>query len=342
MTEQGKYIYGVINSGENTKLGRIGRQGNKREVYTVPHQDISCVVSDSDALHLDMMEKEELGRYLVNHQGVIEEVMKEHTIIPVKFGTQVRSIAEVNQILQRGYSEFKERLKEFHEKVEFDVVCLWNDLNKIIKMIGEEDKDIGEFKTEIAKKPPEETLQDRIKIGAMIKTAVEKKSEETQNHILDYLKEKAIDFQRHEVMDDRMISNCAFLLDRHKEAEFDRALNKLDQQYNGSINFKCVGPLPPYSFTTMQVKKVDLRQLNDARKLLGFGEETTPEEIKESYRKKTLDCHPDNDPDNLSLAGKFEELTKAYKMLIRFCQGEKCSFSGGKVKEFFLIEAMKI
>ena len=337
---EGKYIYGVINSSEKKDFGRTG--GDSREVYTIPYQDISCVVSDSDGLHLGMMEREELGRYLVNHQAVIEEVMKEHTIIPIKFGTDVESIAEVGQILERGYSEFKDRLKGFDGKIELDVAAVWSDQNKIIKAIGEEDKEIRDFKTEIAKKPPKETFQDRIKIGAMIKTALEEKNKETQNEILDFLKERAIDFQKHELMDDNMISSCAFLLNKEKEAEFDEALNELDKRYNGLINFKCVGPLPPYSFTTMGVKKIGSGDLNEARRLLGLGEETAADEIKDSYRKKTLDCHPDNDPDNPALAEKFEEITRAYKMLINFCRGDKYSFKAGDVKDFFLVEAMKI
>ena len=335
-----KYIYGVINSREKKAFERTDRDG--REVYTVPYQDISCVVSDSNGLNLGMMENEELGRYLVEHQAVIEEVMKEHTIIPIRFGTQVESIAEVESVLESGYSQFKDRLKGFDGKIELDVTGVWSDLNKIIKLTGEQDKEIRDFKREIAKKPPEETFQQRIKIGAMIKTALEKKNQETQKAILDVLNQKAIDSQKHEVMDDKMILNCAFLLNKEKEEDFDETLNELDRQYNDLINFKCVAPLPPYSFSTMGVKKIGFNDLNEARRLLGLGEETTVDEIKDGYRKKTLDWHPDRDPDNPALAEKFEEITRAYKMLISFCRDDKCSFKAGDTKDSFVIEAMQI
>ena len=340
MTLEGKYIYGVINSGEKREFGRTGKDG--KEVYTIPHKDISCVVSDSDGLNLEMMEKEELGRYLVKHQTVIEEVMREHTIIPMKFGTEVEGIVEVEEILETGYSEFRDRLKGFYGKIELDVTAVWADLNKTIKAIGEEEKEIRELKREIAKKPPDETFQDRIRIGAMIKTALEKKNEETQEQISDVLREKAIEFRKHETMDDTMISNCAYLLDKEKEAEFDEALNEVDKRYDGLINFKCVGPLPPYSFTTMGVKKIDVADLREARALLGLGEEITLDEIKESYRRKTLEFHPDKDPDNPALARKFEEITRSYKMLKNFCEGDKYSFKGGDAKDLFLIEPMEI
>ncbi|ODS34280.1 MAG: gas vesicle protein [Candidatus Scalindua rubra] len=342
MDDAKKYIYGVINLNNGDNFQPIKAGWGNQELYAISHQDIACVVSDSPGLNLEIMEKEELGRYLVNHQSAIEEVMKTHTIIPIKFGTEVENKLEVGQILERGYSKFKDRLKNFDGKIELDVTAVWSDLNKIIKVMGEEDKEIRDFKEKIARKPPGETLQDRIKIGVMIKTALEKKNEETQNQIIDCLKEKAIDFQKHKIMDDRMILTCAFLLDRDKESEFDEALNELDKRHDGLINFKCVGPLPPYSFTTMEVKKVGFRQLNEAGNLLDLGEEVTADDIKDSYRKKTLDCHPDKDPDDPVLAERFEEITRAYKMLTSFCRGEKCSFKSDDVKDFFLIEAMKI
>ena len=340
MSEQGKYIYGVINSSEKKDFGRTGRDG--KEVYTIPCQDISCVVSDSDGLNLAMMEKEELGRYLVDHQAVIEEVMKEHTIIPIKFGTEVEKVDDVKKILERGYSEFRDRLKDLDGKMELDVAPYWPDLNKTIRAIGEEDEEIRTFKEEIAKKPPQDTFSDRLKIGSMISTALEKKRNQMAKEILDFLRQTAIDSQRHEVMDEKIILSCAFLLEKERETDFDQALDELNKRYDETVNFKCVGPLPAYSFATYEVKRIGYDQINEARNLLDLGEETTADEIKDSYRKKTLDCHPDKDPDNPALGEKFEQITKGYKLLLSFCQGEKCSFTPNEVEDFFLIETMRI
>ena len=341
------YIYGAITcpdrgtnqegNSDHTKKFSIGK-----EIYSVPYQDIACMVKNTIVDSFNSMPKEVLGHHLVEHQTAVEKIMRDYTIIPFKFGTIVEGKSEVEKVLQSGYTEFKEKLQIMDKRIELDVVALWNDLNTIIKKIGEEDDQIKTFKDEIIKRSPEETLQDRIKIGSMIKDALDEKRGSLQSEMLDFLKEKVVDFQKHELMDDKMILNCAFLLDKDKEKEFDQALNELNARFNEEINFKCVGPLPPYSFSTIELKKVGCAEINEARKLLGLNEEVTIDEIKESYRQLTLKFHPDNNPDDQNLKKRFEEIARAYKLLSNYCQDEKCSFKEAEGKDFILIDILKI
>ena len=41
-------------------------------------------------------------------------------------------------------------------------------------------------------------------------------------------------------------------------------------------------------------KLIDFKDIDRARKLLGLGETTSMQEIKEKYRKLSLKCHPDS------------------------------------------------
>ena len=339
------YIYGVAGSNQERKSGYSGKD-DRDGVYTIPYQDIYCVVSNTNLDSLNSMPKETLGRHLVEHQATVEKIMKDCTIIPFKFGTIVEGEAEVKRVLQNGYREFKEKLQIMDKRIELDVVALWNDLNSAIKKIGQGHNQIKALKDEIAKKPPEETLQDRIRIGSMIKDALDEKTDTLQSEMLELLKGKVTDFQKHDLMDDKMILNCAFLLDKDKENGFDEALNELDTRFNSEINFKCVGPLPPYSFSTIELKRVGYAEINEAGKLLGLNEEVTIHEIKESYRKMALKFHPDNNPDDSNLKKQFENIAKAYKLLSNYCQqagqGEKCSFKEAKGKDFISIDILKV
>lgn len=272
---EGRYIYGIIKTNKRKSYSPSDINDDE-EVYTVDYQDIACVVSDSPIQDYSSMLKETLGHLLIRHQTIIEKVMKNHTIIPMKFGTFVSDNDEVIEVLKRGYSQLKELFSTVDGKVELDVAATWNDLNSIMKEIGEEDKKIREFKTEIIKRPPSQTLQDRIKIGMMIKDALDKRREKEQAHIINYLKKLIIDFQKHQVMDDKMILNCAFLLEKRKEPDFDLKLEELDKEYQQKVNFRCVGPLPPYSFSTCQLKKVEYSQIDKARRLLCLSGEAVP------------------------------------------------------------------
>lgn len=345
---QTKYIYGVIDSNEEKKFSPV-EKGKTDEVYTLPYQDIACVVSDYPKKTFDYGTREQVAKKLVSHQAVIEKVMEEHTIIPIKFATLLANSDEVKNVLEKGYSGFKDKLKKLDKKIELDVAAVWNDLDSVIKKIGDEDEEIRKFKEEVAKKPPKETFQDRVKIGSMIKEALDKKKEELQREMLEFLKDKVKvdEAKKHELMDDSMVLNSAFLLDKDKEKEFDQALNELNKRYNERINFRCVGPLPLYSFASYEVKKVSFKEIDEARNMLELGEETTLNEIKESYRKLAQKYHPDNDPNNPDLEKKFEGITKAYKLLISFCgEGlhpkEKCSFREGSQRDVLIIDILRV
>ena len=340
---QTKYIFGVINTNEEKKIGTIEKT-KMSEGYTVPFQDIACVVSDYPESSFDYGTREEVAKKLISHQTVIEKVMREYTIIPIRFGTLLENSNEVKKVLEKGYFEFKNRLKELDKKIELDVVALWKDLNSAIKKIGDEDEEIRNFKEEIAKKPPQETFQDRVKIGSMIKDAIDKKKDKLQSEMLEFLKDKVKvdEAKKHELMDDRMILNCAFLLDKDKESEFDQALNELNERCNETVNFRCVGPLPPYSFATYEVKKADFDAIDKARKLLGLGEEVDASDIKAAYRRLVREKHPDKSPNDIDAPKVFEEIQTAYKMLLDYCRAEKKSLKKEDVKGTYIISVFEI
>jgi len=336
--KEGRYIYGIIKADKKESFNVSADE----KVYTIPYQGVSCVVSNSPIQDYSSMLKEDLGRLLVRHQTIVERVMKDHTTIPMKFGTSVSGDDEVMEVLKRGYPQLKELLINMDGKIELDVACTWGDLNSVIKEIGEQDKEIGEFKAEIAKRPPDEALQDRIKIGMMIKNALDKKREEKEKHIIDSLRDVTIDFQKHQVMDDKMILNCAFLLEKKKEPGFENTLKALDKEYRESLSFKCVGPLPPYSFATCRLKKVECGRIEEAGKLLGLGEKSVSlNEVKDSYRRLAQKNHPDKDLKNTRLGEEFEKITDAYKLLSSCCQSGEFAFANNKQNDFIMVEIVR-
>jgi len=337
---EGRYIYGIVKTNEKKSFGTCGIN-NGEEVYIIPYQDISCVVSKSPLQDYSSMLKETLGHFLVKHQTIIEKIMKEHTIIPMKFGTFVFNDDEVVQVAKRGYPQFKELLGNMDSKIELDVTAAWSDLGTIIMEIGEKDEQIREFKTEIAKRPVNESLQDRIKIGAMIKDALDKRREKEAGHMIGSLRELAIDFQKHQVMDDSMILNCAFLLEKVKEPDFDAKLKELDKEYNHQLNFRCIGPLAPHSFATCQLNKLSYSRIDEARKLLGLEENASLNEVKDSYRQLAQKKHPDVDPNDAQLKEEFGKITQAYKLLANYFQAEDVSFEDRKNGDFIAVEIIR-
>lgn len=333
MNEIGKYTYGIISSDSPAKNFDTG-------VYTISYQDISAVVSDSEIIDYINMPKNTLGRQLIRHQGVIEGIMAEHTIIPMKLGTFAVDEDEVRDILERGYSIIKDIFNKIADKIEIDLAVTWNDFNSILKEVGEE-KEIKELKEGLLANPEGVSVDDQMKLGVMIKKALDEKRERCAGKIENALKAIICDFRVHELMDDKMVSNSAFLIDKYKQKDFDKKIDELNAEFGEKLNFRCVCPLPPYSFYTLETKRMRFEEVDWARKKLGLNGSAAKEEIKKAYQTKAFSSHPDRNPDTSEARKVFDEVTNAYRILSDYCQNDSCSFKEQDFKENSLIVRLR-
>jgi L-rhamnose mutarotase len=204
-----KYIFGIIETSEE-KIFNLCGFNSYEQVYTIPYQDISAVVSDSQFVNYTALPKDQVARYLLRHQQVIEKIMDVYTVIPVKLGTYAFSIREIEEILLKGYALFKDISRKINNKIEMDVVATWNDLNSVIKEIGEREE-IKEHKEKLMSRPEGISVEDQIKIGSLIKNILDKEREKLAMEIEPALRKCSIYSKWHGLMDDRMIFNIAFL-----------------------------------------------------------------------------------------------------------------------------------
>lgn len=66
----------------------------------------------------------------------------------------------------------------------------------------------------------------------------------------------------------------------------------------------------------MSVGKGKEDDLEEAYELFGVAEDATDKEIQSSYRKLSLKCHPDRNPDDPEAAQKFDQITRAKDLLL--------------------------
>ena len=312
---KGIYIYGVVpNFYGTTHFQSLENSG----VYAITHSNISAIVSESSIAGLDQLDRESLGHLLVHHQKTIEELQAKGftMIIPMRLGTIVKSTDEVINILTRGYDLIIDSLKKIEYLTEIDLVVTWADFTSMLKDIAEL-PDVKEMKNEIIREDGTTSKVDQCKIGILLKEKIDEKNKATELAILDSLSPFGIDIKIHEVMNGEMITNSAFLLHRNKQEKFEAAIEALDTRYSGLLNFKLVGPLPCYSYFTLEVKSLDAGSINSAGKELELGETTTEAEIKKAFLKKAKIHHPDSGDNNFD-PEKFNSIQNAYHTLIDY------------------------
>lgn len=253
MAEEGKYIYCIIGVGEERSLGPIGIGGRGNEVYTLCYQGQAAVISNSPVTKYPISRENTLA-----HQRVMERVMEDCTVLPVRFGTIAESKNGVpaeqrinEKVLRSRYKEFEGLLREMGNKVELGVKALWTDMNSIFSEIVQENQEIRILKKKIAARPPLQTREERIALGEMVQSRLEAKREKEGREILNALKKIAADYRTNKTFGDRMIINAAFLVETDAIKDFDNQINELAAKGQGRINLKYVGPVPPCNFVEL-------------------------------------------------------------------------------------------
>lgn len=254
--EEGKYIYCIIGTNEERNFGPIGIGGRDDEVHTVCYRDLAAVISGSPIIKYSICRENTLA-----HQVVMEKVMRDCTVLPVRFGTIAEGKDGVapeerirEKVLKERHGEFKDLLKKLDNKVELGVKALWTSMEVVFGEIVEENKQIKRLKQKIlAAKSSTQTHADTVAIGEMVKSALEAKKDKEGKEILDALKKFSVDFRTNKTFGDKMVMNAAFLVDKVQEKQFDEEIDKLEARYGGRIKFKYVGPVPPCNFVEIVV-----------------------------------------------------------------------------------------
>src|SRR5690348_8871456 len=246
--EGGRYVYGIIEAKEQTNFGKIGIGGSGEMVYTVNYQDIAAVVSNTSVYIFDPTRENALA-----HEHVIETVMKNHTIIPMSFGTVFRTDDDIREVLKSIYPSLKDVLHQMAGKLEFGLKVNW-DRDQIIEDIKQEDEEIRQFHQEIIRKHLQSTYLARMQLGRMIDKALAERSIGYVREIYEALRGVCVASRDNQPIGDKMIMNAAFLVEREREAEFDSAVNKIARKYGQRLKFKYTGPWPPYNFVNIRLK----------------------------------------------------------------------------------------
>ena len=248
MGQEGKYIYCVISTSQDRNFGPMGIGGEREDVSTVGIDDLAMVVSNHP-----------LGNLVVNadnllaHERIIEAVMREYTVLPVRFSTIASSTDEIRNLLFKRYRQFKNLLRDMDHKVELSVKGFWKDMKSVYGEITRSRNDIRKLKKKARQLRGDDEMQIRIEIGKLVKNALNAKKDEEAEKAIHFLKSAAFDYRMNDTVGDEMFLNAAFLVGAGRDKEFDNLMEELGETYKEWARFGYVGPLPPYNFVNITI-----------------------------------------------------------------------------------------
>jgi hypothetical protein len=249
MSPQREYIYGIV---EEPQLRRFSFPGvGEAEVYTINHQRIAAIVSDIEFSEIDPTRKN-----VHAHTVVQDELLKEYTLLPMSFGMVAASEDEVRGLLEKNYQGLINELNRLVGRIEVELKVFWEQ-EAIIKELQGENQELSRLKAKInAASSPVEAQNLLAMAGKLVEGIVRDWKTRYAELVYTILKELSYDAKMNDPVGIKNILNASFLIEKSRETEFKEQIYKLDSKFQGKVNFKYVGPMPPYNFVDLRLEPV--------------------------------------------------------------------------------------
>ena len=272
----GRYVYCIIdrnepqmpgtaenNSMASGNLGAIGVGQDHPEVFVIRHQDVGAVISATSCDKYDISRENVLA-----HQRVMEAVMQHgHTALPVRFNTIAKDkngrSAEcriVEHVLINRLEEFSSLLGAMSTRVELGVKALWTNMKSVFAEIVDSDERIKQLREKllvVSQAPPSRrpgnVMTAQIKLGEMVKDALEAKKLEAEERLTAVLRPFIVDLKKNKPFGDTMFANLALLVEESSQAKIISALSTFEAEASRQVKLKCVGPVPPSNFIELVI-----------------------------------------------------------------------------------------
>lgn len=249
MRPQGKYIYGIIEEPQSRRFSFSGVGDTK--VYTLNYQELAAIVSDTELQEIDPTR-----RNVHAHAVVQDELLRDYALLPMGFGMIANNEDEVLKLLEKNYQGLVSEIKRLVGKIEAELKVFW-DQEAMTKQLQGESQELAKFQAKInAASSPIEARNLLLQAGMQVERVALSWRDKYAQRVYDILRKLSFDARLNNPLGIKNILNASFLIDRHKEGEFKEEVYRLDSEYQGKVNFKYVGPLPPYNFVNLKLEPV--------------------------------------------------------------------------------------
>lgn len=235
----GTYVYAVAAEDHPVRLEDLTGVGRPPEqVRTVHEPPLLAVVSDAPA------ELRAKRRDLMAHQAVLERLMEDGSVLPMRFGLVAPDEDSVKQVLGENTEAYTERLRLLAGCVEYNLKAARDedDLLREVVTSSPEVRRLNEFT-----RAHPEAQDERMRLGETVSGEVRRREDEAGRELVAALSPGA---ERHVVADPdkEHFLNVSFLVRRASADAFTRAVREEGERRGDAYTLSVYGPLPPYSF----------------------------------------------------------------------------------------------
>jgi hypothetical protein len=229
------YIYCLIDTPELDELPCKGI--NDSSLALISWDGIAVVSSQVDVESIKVTTET-----IIRHEEVVEYLMKDHTVLPMRFGTVVQGASEVTKLLVKHHESIRNNIDKIRGNVEIGVKILLKSI-PVDLFQPAEDFPLDNYS------PGRRYLLEKYRQFQKQKRILENEYYSV-DEIYGSLKAHAIQSCAQKFVTEKMLLNSSFLVAKEKVTEFKETVEFLKKRYP-SLSFLYSGPWPAYNFVSL-------------------------------------------------------------------------------------------
>lgn len=337
------YLYGVVGNGKPLTFSTDGLAGGVR---LIAEGDLGVIVGAAPQNGFRGLAREQAVRLLVMHQQVLEDAMAETTVLPVKFGGIAPGEAAVRQLIKRGGDLLRGHLNDYAGCRQVEIAIFW-ELEQVFAEIAQEAEIV---QARAALETAGANQAERVQFGRKVEASLERRRQSLADKLAAELKAASREITQNPLTDNSMVANFTLLLDAAGMAALNGELHRLDADFDGRLQFRCVGPMPPASFATVEVSFPSRQAIECAKQTLNIQGGGSRDEIISAYHRLARETHPDSVTSrqedardtNVSepTSARMGELSDAYRLLMAHAKAR--SSDADAITETVIVDVVRV
>jgi len=243
MTTTGWYVYGIVDSDVEVTDAAHGIGDPPAPVDQVVADGVAALVSEIPT-------GRPLGSVddLLAHQRLLDAVVTEAPVLPVRFGAVLDSAEAVAaELLEPHDDEFREALDRLRDTSQYVVRARYHE-PAVINEVLDENRTARRLREQIAGQPEEATQDLRIQLGELVSQAIEVKRSSDTQAVLELATPLTVATAVRDPSHELDAAHVAVLVSTGDQEKLINALRELARQWADRAEVRLLGPMAPYDF----------------------------------------------------------------------------------------------
>jgi hypothetical protein len=233
------YVYAFTKASHPLPVDTVAGVGEHTPLRVVRQGGLTAVVSDAPR------QLRAKRRDLEAHERVVEALLAEGTVLPMRFGTVASDDEAVEAELASSAGRYTELLAQLRGKVELNVKAVHRE-EAVLRGLLLDDRELRNLR-EALQAAGGGSHHDKVEFGEKLSAALDERRTRDAEHVVAELRPHASAVTLGPPVGGCFV-NASFLVGAKQRKKFEASLKRLRQELSELVEIRLYGPLPPYSF----------------------------------------------------------------------------------------------